>query len=425
MKKRVLVFPCGSEIGLEVYKSINNSIHFELIGLSSVPDHGKFVYENYIDGIGFFSEPDFIKNLKVIIKEYNIDIIYPTMDNVMWFLKTNSEALNIPIVGPSVEVAKLCANKEETYLLLKNHIRVPKIYKKSDDLNFPLFLKPIIGYGSRNTYKIENLNQLENLNLENNILCEFLPGKEYTIDCFTGKDRRLLFTGARERIRTSNGISVNTKTDQNLTFQFQKIAEIINQQIHFIGSWFFQLKNTDEGTPCLLEIACRFGGSSSVHRVQGINFALCDLFLTIGKSPNILLNNFEVELDRSLENVFKINIKYDNIFIDYDDTIIINEKINLDAIKFLFYAINKSKNIYLITKHKGNLFESLLKYKLNNIFTDIIHLKSHEEKVAFISKYKYENSIFIDDSYTERFKVKNELNIPVFSVDTLNSLINQ
>jgi hypothetical protein len=46
MKKNVLVFPCGSEIGLEVYRSLKHSIHFNLIGANSVDDHGRVVFVN-------------------------------------------------------------------------------------------------------------------------------------------------------------------------------------------------------------------------------------------------------------------------------------------------------------------------------------------------------------------------------------------
>jgi len=57
--KRVLVFPCGSEIGLEINKALGHSIHFELIGASSVPsNHGKFVYKNYIEGIPYIDDED-------------------------------------------------------------------------------------------------------------------------------------------------------------------------------------------------------------------------------------------------------------------------------------------------------------------------------------------------------------------------------
>ena len=46
MKKNILVFPCGSEIGLEIYNSVKYSTYFNLIGANSSDDHGKFVYEN-------------------------------------------------------------------------------------------------------------------------------------------------------------------------------------------------------------------------------------------------------------------------------------------------------------------------------------------------------------------------------------------
>ncbi len=33
MKKRVLVFPCGSEIALEINRALKDSIHFEMVRL--------------------------------------------------------------------------------------------------------------------------------------------------------------------------------------------------------------------------------------------------------------------------------------------------------------------------------------------------------------------------------------------------------
>ena len=63
MKKNVLVFPCGSEVGFEIYRSVNLSTHFNLYGGSSVSDHGQFVYENYIDNIPFVTDPEFISKI--------------------------------------------------------------------------------------------------------------------------------------------------------------------------------------------------------------------------------------------------------------------------------------------------------------------------------------------------------------------------
>ena len=51
--KNILVFPCGSEIGLEIHNALKYSKDFKLFGGSSVDDYGKFVYANYISDIPF------------------------------------------------------------------------------------------------------------------------------------------------------------------------------------------------------------------------------------------------------------------------------------------------------------------------------------------------------------------------------------
>ena len=66
--KNILVFPCGSEIALEIYRSLRYSTHFKLIGANSLDDHGKFVFETYIGGVPFVTNPDIIPTLFHIVK---------------------------------------------------------------------------------------------------------------------------------------------------------------------------------------------------------------------------------------------------------------------------------------------------------------------------------------------------------------------
>ena len=87
--KRILVFPCGSEIALEIHRSLKYSTHFELIGASSIDDHGKFVFEEYIGDLPFVTSPSFILSITKIVKEKNIDAIFPAMDLVLDVLKKN------------------------------------------------------------------------------------------------------------------------------------------------------------------------------------------------------------------------------------------------------------------------------------------------------------------------------------------------
>jgi len=419
--KNILVFPCGSEIGLEIYKSIKHNIHFNLIGASSTDDHGKFVYENYIGNLPFLTSQDFLIELKKIVIQNNIDAIYPTMDSVISFLKENEDKLGCLILSSPIQTTKTCLSKQKTYSLLKNKIPTPKIYNIEDkSIEYPVFLKPDIGYGSRGTYKANNLSEVEFYKNKDKdlIILEYLPGNEFTIDCFTNFKRELLFIGPRLRNRISNGISVNTSTI-NVKNKFEGLANTINENLVFSGSWFFQVKERLDGTLVIMEIASRLAGSSSVYRVKGVNFALLNIYNAFETEVNIIENNYEVELDRALENKYKLQIEYKYVYIDFDDTIIVNGKINLEIVAFLYKCINNKKTIILLTKHKYNIYESLKKYKLESIFDEIIQLKYNEKKSNYILNSE---AIFIDDSFAERNEVFRKLQINVFSIDQIQAL---
>lgn len=89
---------------------------------------------------------------------------------------------------------------------------------------------------------------------------------------------------------------------------------------------------------------------------------------------------------------------------------------------FLYHQKLKKRTIKLITKHLHDLNQTLENLAIHKgIFDEIIHLKMEDEKYRYIKEK--EKVIFIDNAYGERAKVKKELNIPVFDVDTIPTLI--
>ena len=181
------------------------------------------------------------------------------------------------------------------------------------------------------------------------------------------------------------------------------------------------MKEDKNHIPKLLEVAARLGGSSSLCRAKGVNFPMLTLFDAFGYDVEVNENNYKVELDRALSNKYKIeNFFYSTIYIDYDDCILLENKINHQIISFLFKALNENKNIVLITRHSGDLIESLNKYKISNLFDTIHHLKNNEKKSLFID---CKNSIFIDDSFKERNDISKTHNIPVFSPNMIEVLL--
>jgi len=141
----------------------------------------------------------------------------------------------------------------------------------------------------------------------------------------------------------------------------------------------------------------------------------------MGFDVGIINNNLNVEIDRALFSRYKINVDYDYIYIDFDDTIIVNDLVNVEAIHFLYHSKNIGKKIILISKHKFKIQETLARFSISpSLFDEIIILPNDEKKSTYIEQ---KSSIFIDDSYAERKEVNDQLHIPVFAIDAISALI--
>lgn len=86
-------------------------------------------------------------------------------------------------------------------------------------------------------------------------------------------------------------------------------------------------------------------------------------------------------MDRALGNIFKLDIHYDVVYIDYDDTIINpNNKLNTNVIKFLYQCVNLQKKIILLTKHDGDLESDLKNIESKIYLTKLYILKKKIKK---------------------------------------------
>lgn len=427
-KKNILVFPCGSEVALEVHRSVVPSAHFRLVGGSSVADHGRFVFENYIGGLPFLADTAFLEKMQEVVARERIDAIYPALDPVVDVLKCNEAALGCRVVGSPPETTSICLSKTRTYHALAGVVKPPKVYDSGNvpaDGDYPVFAKPDIGYGSRGAAIIAGPDDLA-VHLARHpgcVVLEYLPGDEYTVDCFTDAEGRLLVSKPRTRGRISNGISVFTEPVAD-SGEFRDIAERINSRLRFAGTWFFQVKRDGCGELTLLEVASRLGGSSGLWRAQGINFALMGLYMTFGMPVSVCENGCRGEMDRALDTRFKLDLDYGEVFVDFDDCLSLDGmRVNSTLAAFLYDCLGRGVRTTLLTKHDDMALvplDALLDtLRVRPLFDRVIHIGKTEEKADFIDN---RNAIFIDDSFSERRKVTTRHGIPVFGLDMVEAL---
>lgn len=418
-KINVLIFPAGEINSIELHDALSTCVNIELWGASSIERHGSYVFKNYISDVPMINASDFFEKFNQLLSDKKIDVIFPTHDTVVEFFAQNSDKINAKIICADKLTSEICRDKAKTFELFKDCDFCPEIYKDFNTL--PVFIKPCKGQGAVGAKIIKNKTDIpSDIDLNNYVICEYLPNEEYTVDCLTDKNGDLKAVLPRSRKRLMAGVCTAGQ-NENLTDEINKIAQVINKRLNFKGLWYFQIKKDTNNKFKLLEISTRCAGTMCLSRAQGINLPLLSVYTAMGYDISVSKNPYNIVMDRTLISRYKIDYNYETVYFDFDDTLIINEKVHLPSIRFLYQCKNQNKKIILITKHEKDLNQTLDKYAISkNLFDKILHLNMDDKKIDFIKPQK---AIFIDNAYQERKAIQDKFNIPVFDVEGIEVLL--
>lgn len=424
MKKHwnVLVFPGGMENGIEIYNSLKSCKEITLFSASSsIPNQAFYIYNNN-NICPDVRVDNWVPELNEIIKRNKIDLIFPANSVVIDALAKYKNNILCDILLPSDDVLYITRSKKRTIEELSNVIPIPTIFNNVGDISaLPVFVKPDSGYGAVGAKMIDRYDDLFHVDFSKNIVQEYLPGKEYTIDCFSDINGNLLFSAGRERARIRMATSMHAEgVSAELDSFFKDCAKRILDKIKISGAWFFQMKEDVHKNLKLLEIDIRIAGTMCYNRCRGVNFPLLSIYNFYNLPVKILINQEYLSMDRCLKSRYLFNYDYENVYIDLDDTIIYNNAYNTEVIKFIFQCLNKQKKIILLSKHIGNGDAYLREWRIHSLFTSVIWLKESDRKSDYINPKK---SIYIDDSFSQRLEVSERCNIPTFDISMLDCLM--
>jgi hypothetical protein len=422
-ERRVLVFPAGTEIGLEIYAALHGCRNIALFGAGQdISTHARFAFAAYRT-LPHVNESGWFEQLVVLCQELHIDYVFPAHDDAIVALSEVRDRLPAKLVTSSHDVCTTTRSKTATYRRLCGLVAVPRVFASTDEIDeFPVLVKPDRGQGSFGVRRVDTRMELDRAinEIPEPIICAYLPGDEFTIDCFSSSKQGLLFSGARRRVRTRNGISTNTVTEE--LPESAAIAQAIHETLRPRGAWFFQVKRASDGVPTLLEVAPRIAGAMAAHRVAGVNFPLLSIFDQDDIPIRISTNSGRIELDRSLRNRYLHDITFEILYLDLDDTLLTGSCVNLDVVRLVFACINRRRKVILITRHADDVHATLRKHRLDGLFDEIVHITDGSPKSRHINQA---NSIFVDDSFSERQEVQRIHGIPTFDSSMLELLNDQ
>ena len=135
------------------------------------------------------NEPNYIDEIINICNKEDISLVVPTIDTDLLLLSQSKEKIEsvsgARVLISSTEVISICRDKIKTQNFLEeNGFMVPKMYSEeelsSENLQFPLFIKPKSGSSSINTFKVNNLEELVTYRslIKEPIVQDFMEGEE-------------------------------------------------------------------------------------------------------------------------------------------------------------------------------------------------------------------------------------------------------
>jgi len=233
---------------------------------------------------GFFRVPSlkdatyFVK-LKSICLENNIGLVIPTIDTELLPMtrhKASFKEVGIRLLVAEEDFVLKCRDKRRIHdFFMQHRVDVAKEYTK-ENFSLPLFIKPLDGSRSVDTYIIKDEADLTDYHFQNDklLFLQYLDHDdydEYTCDMYYDKNSQLKCVVPRKRIEVRDG-----EVSKGLTAQNEIISYLRERLSHIQGAigcltaQFFMHK-TDKSI-FGIEINPRFGGGYPLSYLAGANF---------------------------------------------------------------------------------------------------------------------------------------------------------
>ena len=225
--------------------------------------------------VPYARDPSFLERINELIEKDGIDYIIPTVDEELVTFSQNKHSIKAEVIISPEKTIKICNDKFLLYEELKDLGVCPRfvIAKDQDELSVfegAVIVKPRVGRGGRGIITFESYKDIpESVINPSNVFCEYLPGKEYTVDVLCDFDGNPLVIVPRIRLKILSGVSIIGKTERNKDV-IKRVKEICNV-IKFKGPVNIQFKLDHAGEPKLVEINPRFSGGLPITVASGVN----------------------------------------------------------------------------------------------------------------------------------------------------------
>lgn len=338
----------------------------------------------------------YIPSLLNICKEYEIDLLIPTIDTDLLILAENKEKFaefGTKVFISSPEMVAYCRDKRHTAeLFRKCKLLAPDSFSDVSLYNqgYPAFIKPLDGSSSIDAYKVNSFEELQEYakRIKGYVIQPYISGTEYTIDIMCDFDGNPIYITPRERVAVRSGEVLVTRIveDEQIIEESKKLISVFKP----CGPITVQLIRDYSGLDYFIEINPRFGGGAPLSMKAGANSAKAALCLLSGKPVDKMMNDVEANavysrFDQSIctnaryikhagkvTDLEKIYLQYKAVVFDLDDTLYSEKQYvrsGFSKVSELIPQVKDAKEkLWNAFEKRGNAIDEVLKGE--NIYSD-------------------------------------------------------
>jgi carbamoyl-phosphate synthase large subunit len=237
-----------------------------------------------------------VKNqITAIISLFDVDL------PILSANRQSFEDIGVRVIVSDEDVINVCNDKWETYnFLIGNGFNAPKTYVsiesaleaiRTEEIQFPVMLKPRWGMGSIAVFEIENEHELEVLynKVISNIMASYLKyesqvnlskcvviqeklrGQEYGLDVINNLDGKYQNTIVKKKYAMRSGETDCAETINSP--ELKALGKAISEKLHHVANLDMDVF-VDDDKPFVLEMNARFGGGYPFSHIAGVNLPL-------------------------------------------------------------------------------------------------------------------------------------------------------
>jgi carbamoyl-phosphate synthase large subunit len=290
----ILITSAGGPAGMNCIDALRSQtdLNVKLVAVDANPLSAGIYRADVWYKVPFVHENNYIDVILDICRRERISVILPTFPVEIPIFSRNISLFEKESVGllvPPPEAIRIFGSKLLTYQFFKdNAFLTPNTWlidEIPDSCQYPLFLKPIHGVGSKDSYRLDSAEDLAFYQKKVSYPCivqQFITGREITIDAVANHDAEVVAALPRERLGVQLGMSMLGRMLNDFSF-FSEVQRVVSIS-GLVGPINLQGFIRD-GEFIFGEVNPRFAaGGLSLTTAAGVNIPLIVVKLILGLS---------------------------------------------------------------------------------------------------------------------------------------------